>query len=643
MYDSYPADLPNLSRVSLDDEPPMQGEEEIHSVWEEQDDCDIDHVIFVIHGIGQQTERFGYFAQHMETLRNTICEILQAKTPDRDLRIQLIPIEWHKHIHERTDGVLNTVTLDNIPGMRLVSNDYIMDALYYLSHDRQQSILDHVVHTFNEGYHEFIDEHPDFQGNIGIFGYSLGGLISWDILSHQRALHTKEERAQVEKLNLNVPRLVFQPQFLFGVGCPLGALLNIRNQDPKLYHPDSSIIFENIYHPCDPLAYRVEPLYHPDCRHHRSVQVETAMPNNGRRSSLQCLTGWLSSWFQSDECDLKEEDEEHDPLASTEANSNENDNDDALSTCFDDDGDIGSVLRDEEAFDAQDQGSLDHPHDDAPSSWQNPVSPPPNMLAPCPEESLFEASSSSSSPLDASPLAPSPCCYAPTESLGPLEALTAQDEQEEQEEEVHDVYAYDRRCSQGSSSTTNSTGTAGTNTNLFSSVGALFQYISPRASFDRDSAFGSDIEDHDDDALEIKRQPRPRSMEPATMLPPSPPPQLSVPAHDPAVLYRRRQSQIYDLPSSSSSNSFWMHKRRRQSMPNLREQAMKLSTLEEDPVLLQALPNGRRVDYVLQPDPVFGGMISNSYVLGLQAHFSYWTNKDMLWHIVQQLDNGELA
>ncbi|SAM01403.1 hypothetical protein [Absidia glauca] len=231
----------------------MSGEE-THSVWEQDDEDTINHVIFVIHGIGQQTERFGYFEQHMETIRKTICEVLQARLPDRDIRIQLIPIEWHKHIHEETDDCLENITLSTIPGVRLVNNDYMMDALYYLAKDRQQSIVTHVTQSFNSSYREFMEAHPTFNGNIGIFGYSLGGLITWDILAHQRPIETAEEQGQLDKLDLHVPRLDFKPQFLFGVGCPLGGFLNIRNQDPRLYHPDSSTIFENIYHPCDPLS-----------------------------------------------------------------------------------------------------------------------------------------------------------------------------------------------------------------------------------------------------------------------------------------------------------------------------------------------------------------------------------------------------
>ncbi|KAI8082725.1 DDHD domain-containing protein [Halteromyces radiatus] len=352
--------------------------------------------------------------------------------PYRDIRIQLIPIEWHKHIHEQTDESLNNISLKNIPGMRLVGNDYIMDGLYYLAKDRQQTIITHVTRTFNEAYHEFIDSHPTFQG-----------LITWDILAHQRSITTMEEQAQLDKLDLNVPHLDFKPQFLFGVGCPLGAFLNIRNQDPKLYCPDSSTVFENIYHPCDPLAYRVEPLYHPECRHHDSVQVESAIPNDASTPIFSSLTDWVTSWFKR---------------------SNEKLQDD------------------------------------------------------------IQVSSTPQSPKKSS----------------------------------------------------------------------------------------------------IK----------ASNMPPVS--QLSMPTmNDPNMLYRRRQSQIYDSPQS------WMmeKKKRRQSLPNL-HRSPRISSLEEDTMLLQSLPGSRRVDYALQPGPMFGGMISNQYLLGLQAHFSYWNNKDMLWHMVDQLDNA---
>lgn len=51
-----------------------------------------------------------------------------------------------------------------------------------------------------------------------------------------------------------------------------------------------------------------------------------------------------------------------------------------------------------------------------------------------------------------------------------------------------------------------------------------------------------------------------------------------------------------------------------------------------------SLPGGRRIDYELTPAS-WMGMITNEYILGLRAHFSYWDNKDMVWHILTRLEN----
>lgn len=53
---------------------------------------------------------------------------------------------------------------------------------------------------------------------------------------------------------------------------------------------------------------------------------------------------------------------------------------------------------------------------------------------------------------------------------------------------------------------------------------------------------------------------------------------------------------------------------------------------------LNKLPGKCRMDYVLQPDSVMS-MIANEYLIGLRAHFSYWTNKDLLWHMLRRIEN----
>lgn len=108
----------------------------------------------------------------VDNLRETTRQVLQAKVPDHAVRIELIPIEWHRHIHEQTDPTMGRITLKSIPTIRLIENDYLADILFYFSKERGQSIIDHVTHLFNTSYHNFLEKHPDFAGKIAIIGYS---------------------------------------------------------------------------------------------------------------------------------------------------------------------------------------------------------------------------------------------------------------------------------------------------------------------------------------------------------------------------------------------------------------------------------------------------------------------------------------
>ncbi|KAI9480995.1 MAG: DDHD domain-containing protein [Benjaminiella poitrasii] len=195
--------------------------------------------------------------------------------PGQEINVHYVPIEWHKHIHDETDEAMDDITLQSIPFLRMVNNDYLADAFFYLSRDRGQSIINHVTRTFNEAYARFMHDHPLFNGKIAILAYSLGGIITWDILANQPRPDLPATTTH-SKLDFDFPLLHFKPDYFFGLGCPLSAFLTVRNQDPKLYRPDPSIIFENIFHPFDPLAYRFEPMMNPDYKNESAVLVEAS-------------------------------------------------------------------------------------------------------------------------------------------------------------------------------------------------------------------------------------------------------------------------------------------------------------------------------------------------------------------------------
>jgi len=138
-----------------------------------------------------------------------------------------------------------------------------------------------------------------FNGKISVLGHSLGSIVAWDILANQsqgsdayppcpnvtappdQSQSTSEavdafcdcpdiilsnESTQEGDPQLNAgtsPQLTFQVDNTFLLGSPVSVFLMIRNQHEPLsedfYLPGCRRVF-NLFHPFDPVAYRIEPL-----------------------------------------------------------------------------------------------------------------------------------------------------------------------------------------------------------------------------------------------------------------------------------------------------------------------------------------------------------------------------------------------
>lgn len=140
-----------------------------------------------------------------------------------------------------------------------------------------------------------MERNKDFTGRVSLAGHSLGSVILFDLLSHQIPLGENEEK--VEALNtvkfqpmfsssqrpvnqkidysvslsgtgqplMNYPQLKFQPKNFFALGSPIGMFVTIRgiiNLGMDFRLPTCEAFF-NIFHPYDPIAYRIEPLINP--------------------------------------------------------------------------------------------------------------------------------------------------------------------------------------------------------------------------------------------------------------------------------------------------------------------------------------------------------------------------------------------
>lgn len=188
--------------------------------------------------------------------------------------------------------------------------------------------------NMNDIYTEFRKRNPSFRGSVSVCGHSLGSLILFDLLQHQKPAKpqatAKDEfensaasgnetnspsrpplqRTMSQQVNYTIghagtgqafikyPKLEFQPKMFFALGAysetvwnlqrstfnvlyclfagsPIGMFVTIRGLDSlgldfKLPTTDH---FFNIFHPFDPVAYRIEALINPELASLRPVLI----------------------------------------------------------------------------------------------------------------------------------------------------------------------------------------------------------------------------------------------------------------------------------------------------------------------------------------------------------------------------------
>ncbi|KAM8794559.1 LOW QUALITY PROTEIN: triacylglycerol hydrolase DDHD2 [Eudromia elegans] len=334
----------------------------------------IDHLVFVVHGIGPACDiRFRSIVQCVNDFRSVSLSMLQAHfrkaQEQRHIgRVEFLPVNWHSSLHSTgVDVDLERITLPSINRLRHFINDTILDVFFYNSSTYCQTIVDTVASEMNRLYQLFLRRNPGFKGGVSIAGHSLGSLILFDLLTNQKAAPEDEERGgegsrstaraggaeriqdilrtlelseygavfEEEKMDTqalflcteknlkdlgiplgprmkllhyisskreaqdagghgaqpgssapggsgggscqyrdvalgqvsaNYPQLLYKPSIFFAFGSPIGMFLTVRGVkriDPSYSLPTCKGFF-NIFHPFDPVAYRIEPMIVPD-------------------------------------------------------------------------------------------------------------------------------------------------------------------------------------------------------------------------------------------------------------------------------------------------------------------------------------------------------------------------------------------
>uniref|UniRef100_A0A8C2YIS1 DDHD domain containing 2 n=1 Tax=Chinchilla lanigera TaxID=34839 RepID=A0A8C2YIS1_CHILA len=153
----------------------------------------IDHLVFVVHGIGPACDlRFRSIVQCVNDFRSVSLNLLQthfkkAQENQQIGRVEFLPVNWHSPLHSTgVDVDLQRITLPSINRLRHFTNDTILDVFFYNSPTYCQTIVDTVASEMNRLYTLFLKRNPNFKGGVSIAGHSLGSLILFDILTNQK-------------------------------------------------------------------------------------------------------------------------------------------------------------------------------------------------------------------------------------------------------------------------------------------------------------------------------------------------------------------------------------------------------------------------------------------------------------------------
>ncbi|XP_068195542.1 phospholipase DDHD1 isoform X2 [Antennarius striatus] len=266
------------------------------------------HIVFVVHGIGQKMDQ-GRIIKNTGMLREGVRKMEEKHFSEQNIEhVEFLPVEWRSKLALDGDTV-DSITPDKVRGLRDLLNSSAMDIMYYNSPLYRDEITKGLTQELNRLYTLYCSRNPEFEesgGKVSIVSHSLGCVITYDImtgwdpvrfcLQEHHAVEEElnmrwlsyEERHLLEQLKLTrtrlrqlenqlltleaskpsaPPALKFKVENFFCMGSPLAVFLALRGIRPGTSCHQDHILptticgrLFNVFHPTDPVAYRLEPL-----------------------------------------------------------------------------------------------------------------------------------------------------------------------------------------------------------------------------------------------------------------------------------------------------------------------------------------------------------------------------------------------
>ncbi|XP_046851691.1 phospholipase DDHD2-like [Xenia sp. Carnegie-2017] len=189
-----------------------RGIDDFESEIDDGEPSQIDHLVFVVHGIGPYADlQFRSLVECVNDFRKLSLEMMEGrrenlirKQDNLVGRIEFLPVLWHAAIHDDmangVDRLLQSITINSVSKLREFTNTTLLDILFFTSPVYCQTIVDKVGSEMNRLLRLFRMRNPSFKGNISVCGHSLGSAICFDILQHQGDQHEPGVKKQ-SKMN----------------------------------------------------------------------------------------------------------------------------------------------------------------------------------------------------------------------------------------------------------------------------------------------------------------------------------------------------------------------------------------------------------------------------------------------------------
>ena len=213
----------------------------------------VEHLVLVVHGVNGSEE---YLYRNVDRMKESFEQVRShwfgTRTSPSLCHVELI--NWKSGVIGLQSTLFEKITpRGSLPAeSRMFINYAISDVAFYLTPSHCDLIKGIVINLLNERVHELEKNFPlrfnlkNFT-KVTLVGYSLGSVILHDIL-------TQDGPAP----------LCFSPWKLFLWGSPLAAYLAVKDREFMIgkFGLPKRVDLYNIYHPHDPVAFRIEPLYY---------------------------------------------------------------------------------------------------------------------------------------------------------------------------------------------------------------------------------------------------------------------------------------------------------------------------------------------------------------------------------------------